>query len=173
MGTVLDGAYQLDAGIIKVLCAPESTRERLLGLKQLLIHAKAAGATPAQVGEILSEAAPEFSKLAAFLPKTPADLFAFLSLIVALISLVVACNQGPVISEDELTRAFSRALQGTEQVRPSERAPAKAAPQLKAPSTIAPPHPSRGQPCPCGSGKKYKRCCDSGTLPPAQRLMQT
>lgn len=25
---------------------------------------------------------------------------------------------------------------------------------------IAPPKPGRNDPCPCGSGKKYKKCCD-------------
>ena len=27
------------------------------------------------------------------------------------------------------------------------------------PTPVANPKPSRNQPCPCGSGKKYKRCC--------------
>lgn len=28
------------------------------------------------------------------------------------------------------------------------------------------PRPARNRPCPCGSGKKYKRCCIRGSLPP-------
>ncbi len=24
------------------------------------------------------------------------------------------------------------------------------------------PHPQRNEPCPCGSGKKYKKCCGQG-----------
>ncbi|KAG1249793.1 hypothetical protein G6F65_018990 [Rhizopus arrhizus] len=63
-GSMLDGRYKLDAGVIKILGAPESTREKLLELKQLLLDARAARATPAQVGSILDESAPEFSGLA-------------------------------------------------------------------------------------------------------------
>jgi hypothetical protein len=31
-----------------------------------------------------------------------------------------------------------------------------------APAVRAPPRPGRNEPCPCGSGKKYKRCCGAG-----------
>ena len=33
---------------------------------------------------------------------------------------------------------------------------------------IAPPKPGRNDACPCGSGKKYKKCCDGKTPPVAQ-----
>ena len=32
--------------------------------------------------------------------------------------------------------------------------------------------PSRNAPCPCGSGKKYKRCCATGSPPPTDKLQQ-
>ena len=57
-----------------------------------------------------------------------------------------------------------------EDVSPVQRA--QASPQAKVPSaSIAPPPPTvrraakvgRNQPCPCGSGKKYKHCCGAQT----------
>ncbi|WP_257720225.1 PBPRA1643 family SWIM/SEC-C metal-binding motif protein [Heliomicrobium modesticaldum] len=30
---------------------------------------------------------------------------------------------------------------------------------------VAGPKIGRNDPCPCGSGKKYKKCCGNGTLP--------
>lgn len=35
-------------------------------------------------------------------------------------------------------------------------------PKLRAGSVRAPRMPGRNEPCPCGSGKKYKRCCGAG-----------
>jgi uncharacterized protein YecA (UPF0149 family) len=34
-------------------------------------------------------------------------------------------------------------------------------PEFDVPATpyIAPPKTGRNEPCPCGSGKKYKKCC--------------
>lgn len=39
----------------------------------------------------------------------------------------------------------------------SERRPVRLAP----PPATAAPKPGRNQPCPCGSGRKFKRCCGS------------
>jgi uncharacterized protein YecA (UPF0149 family) len=33
-------------------------------------------------------------------------------------------------------------------------------------STIAPPKHTRNQPCPCGSGRKFKRCCIGKAVEP-------
>jgi len=39
---------------------------------------------------------------------------------------------------------------------------ARNSPKLVSPSTRRPISPGRNEPCPCGSGKKYKKCCQRG-----------
>ncbi|MBK3844158.1 hypothetical protein G3A42_40470 [Paraburkholderia aspalathi] len=34
---------------------------------------------------------------------------------------------------------------------------------------VAEPKVGRNEPCPCGSGKKYKKCCGSGNCPAVMR----
>ena len=46
---------------------------------------------------------------------------------------------------------------GTRIQTESEGGLEKAAPEIEEPAP--PPRPGRNDPCPCGSGRKYKRCC--------------
>ncbi|HXP62293.1 MAG TPA: DUF1186 domain-containing protein [Dongiaceae bacterium] len=74
------------------------------------------------------------------------------------------------IAETEWWACFKRSGQRPRrpQVTPTRRAPlavpappAPPAPSV-APATIQQPKIGRNDPCPCGSGKKYKKCCGKG-----------
>lgn len=178
MGTILDATYRLDKGIIEVLAASSPTRERLEKLRDVLIEARKTGAGVTEVKDMVETSGLGFSKVSDFVPQTANELYQFLGLLIALISLAVALNQGPVITEQQLTNAFTKALQNVQQGRPSPPStsglittkPKGPALQQTEPSKVK---PSRNSPCVCGSGKKYKRCCDSSYPSPAQRLMKT
>lgn len=176
-GTVLDATYRVDKGIIEILAASSPTRERLEKLRNVLLEARKLGADATAIKNMVAKSDPEFSRVSDFLPKTPNELYQFLGVLIALIALVVTLNQGPVITEQQLTNAFTQALQNVQQDQPSR--PGASGRNATKPNELArgleealKAKPSRNSPCSCGSGKKYKRCCDSSKLSPAQRLMK-
>jgi tetratricopeptide (TPR) repeat protein len=65
--------------------------------------------------------------------------------------------------EDEGRDDDARAMRARMEALPPERARRWSEPAIAAPAPVAtvrkPPKVGRNEPCPCGSGKKYKKCC--------------
>jgi len=153
MGHVPDGVFNFVGNTIEILSAPQRTLDELSRLAKILHEARETKQNPEQVAETIRKEVPGLSSLADFLPKTRAELYGFIALIVAVITLLTQGGQsGRNTTNVTLDQSINQVFVETENVaKPKE----KAVPQVKQ----ATPKVGRNDPCPCGSGKKYKKCC--------------
>ncbi len=147
---VPDGIYNVLGNAIEVLATPGRSIDQLRHLQLLLEQASRERKAPEEVKQSVVAAAPELQSLASALPTTRNELYAFVTLLLTLISILIAGYaawkpSGP--NQAEIDAMVKKAM---EQSNPSP----KAAPKKKGNTKVG-----RNAPCPCGSGKKYKRCC--------------
>jgi len=153
MGHIPDGVFNFVGNTIEILSAPKRTVDELSRLAKILREAQEKKQSPEEVAQTIRKELPELSGLADLLPKTRAELYAFLALIVAVVALLSQSGGGESKSTNiTVNQTINQVFVETERVaKPPEKAaqsPYKAA--LKV---------GRNDPCPCGSGKKFKRCC--------------
>lgn len=152
-GHIPDGVFNFIGNTIEILSAPKRTVDELSHLTNILREAKEKQRSPEEVAEKIREELPELSGLADLLPKTRAELYAFLALIVAVIALSTQGNPGGnnttnITVEQTINQVF---LETDKAAKPNEVA--------RPPAKRVSPKIGRNEPCPCGSGKKYKKCC--------------
>jgi uncharacterized protein YecA (UPF0149 family) len=102
------------------------------------------------VAKEIEEQLPELSSLKDILPKTRAELYAFLAIIISTITLLLSQASSGETQKIEVNNVINNIYQQQ-----------PVAPEIKQPNSR--PFQSkkigRNEPCPCGSGKKYKKCC--------------
>lgn len=153
MGHVPDGVFNFIGNTIEILSAPERTHSELLRLTEILREAKERSETKEQVAARIENELPALAKIAALLPSNRGELYGFLGVVLAAAQLL---SQGKESSRAPVTVNVTQVVEHVVVPHPRVHAPtenpsAKHQPDRK--------KPSRNQPCPCGSGKKYKRCC--------------
>lgn len=149
VGHVPDGVFNFVGNTIEILSAPQRTFDELSRLARIIEEAREEQAPPDAVVQKIRQQLPALAGLADLLPRTPADLYAFLTLIIAVLSLM---TQG---GRNERPPTNITVNQSISQV------------YVQSDSKTAVPHQSakslkkigRNASCPCGSGKKYKQCC--------------
>jgi putative acetyltransferase len=153
MGHIPDGVFNFVGNTIEILSAPRRTIDELSRLARVLREAREKKQSPEEVAATIRKEVPELARLADFLPKTRAELYSFLALIVAVITLLTQGGQsGGNTSNVTVNQTINQVFVETDKAaKPNE----KVAPQVKQ----ATPKVGRNEPCPCGSGKKYKKCC--------------
>lgn len=90
MGHVPDGVYDLIDNAIRLLQGPDRTVNELQRLAAVLREAKARGATADEVGAAIRRQLPEIRSLADILPKTRAELYAFMAILLTIITLAIS-----------------------------------------------------------------------------------
>ena len=153
MGHIPDGVFNFVGNTIEILSAPIRTVDELSRLTNILREAREKKQSPEQVAQTIRKELPALSGLADLLPKTREELYAFLALIVAVIALLSQSGGGDSKSTSiTVNQTINQVIVETEKAaRPPEKtaqSPTKAAPKV-----------GRNDQCPCGSGKKYKKCC--------------
>ena len=156
MGHIPDGVFNFVGNTIEILAAPQRTVEELSRLSRILREAREKKQTPEDVAQTIRKELPELSRLADFLPQTRAEFYAFLTLIVTVIALLSQGGGGGKTTNITVNQTINQVLVDTDKsakssVHPSTR-------QAHPPEKVA-PKAGRNAPCPCGSGKKYKKCC--------------
>ena len=144
MGHIPDGVYNFVGRTIEILSAPERTVEELSGLAEILREAREKQQSPNTIAKTLLLEFPQISSLADLLPRTRADLYAFLGLIIAMVTLLTQGDGGktPNITINQtINQVYIEAG------------------KIKQPPAKAAPENGRNELCTCGSGKKYKNCC--------------
>ncbi len=148
---VPDGIYNFAGETIEVLSAPQRTIEELRRLEELLKDARARDQSPQQTADLIRAELPQLSKLADALPKTRPELYAFLALILATLTYLKSDKREAdrdhapaIVIERVINQVYLNA--GRDQV-------------VNEGVNVQSGGPERNDPCPCGSGKKYKRCC--------------
>jgi len=153
VGHIPDGVFNFIDNTIEILSAPKRTLNELSHLTNILREAKEKHRSPDEVAEKIREDLPELSSVADLLPKTRSELYAFLTLIVAVIGLLTQGSHGSNnTSTITVNQTINQAFLETDKV-------AKPKGSVKAPAKRISPKIGRNEPCPCGSGKKYKKCC--------------
>jgi hypothetical protein len=153
MGHVPDGVFNFVGNTIEILSAPQRTVDELSRLAKILREAREKKQGPEAVAQTIRKELPELSGLADLLPKTRAELYAFLALIVAVVALLTqSLGGGGKATNITVNQTINQVFMETEKAaKPQEktaRTPKQAMPKV-----------GRNDPCPCGSGKKYKKCC--------------
>lgn len=153
MGHVPDGVFNFVGNTIEILSAPKRTVDELSRLAKILRDAREQKWNPEEVAETIRKEVPELAGLADLLPKTRSELYAFLALIVAVIALLTQGSQsGGKTTNISVDQTINQVFIETDKAaKPRE----KNEPQAKGGT----PKVGRNAPCPCGSGKKYKKCC--------------
>jgi hypothetical protein len=124
-------------GVLSILNAPERSITELARLFQIMAAARAANAGPEQVAEQIEKEVPGLSGLTKCFPTGREQWYSFLSLIVAVLAFGLQINQSnspPQPPSPPVVNVSQNVTVGQETV-------------------------GRNDPCPCGSGKKFKKCC--------------
>ena len=163
-GKILDGVYNAVGEAIEAFIG----QQNIEGLKRLLSILESAKESQLKHEEVVAnikQAAPEFSNFTDFLPKTRAELYGFLVVIIMLITSLLS-SEKKSFDKHELKEQMKITINSYEENTINNYYEAK----NKGQSAVKPTIPvkelstpkkrvGRNEPCPCGSNKKYKKCC--------------
>ncbi len=157
MGRVPDGRYDATKDSIHIMATSATSIESLRRLEAILRGVNRPGVTGQAVAAAIKTQAPEFSALAPIVQRGGIDVAKWIGVILTAILVLYAmwdrldpANKGA--TPEQIREIYRQVLQQTQQ-QP------KPSPTMNRVPLISPrPSPSRNGPCPCGSGKKYKRC---------------
>lgn len=153
MGHVPNGVYNFIGSTINVLSGTTITKIELQRLSEILKSAQKEKVTKEVVCQRISEELPSLSSIKDTLPRSRTDLYAFIAIIIAIISLITDYIKDKNPSKLEINQIIKNIY------------------QMKPPSIREPIVPirnknidkvnkiGRNESCPCGSGIKYKKCC--------------
>jgi hypothetical protein len=154
VGRVPDGVYNVLGKVVELLTGPETSVEQIRSLQRVLEQARSEDRPRHDIQAAITKAAPELTSLASVLPSTRGELYAFITVLLTLLGLIVASYaslkpSGPTQAEIDamVTKALAQSTQ------------APASQNQASPNKRTKPKVGRNEPCRCGSGKKYKRCC--------------
>jgi hypothetical protein len=150
-GHIPDGIYDTTAEGIRVIATSAKSAASLSRLAKLLQEARAKGATGEAVAEAIERDAPEFAGLAALVRRLKGvPIATWIGIALATLALLQGMS-----ADERLVDIQGKVDRVLQQVSAPAAAPAVRAP---APPQDAVPRVGRNDPCPCGSGRKYKRC---------------
>ena len=151
-GDIIDGIYSAATNTARLFLSPGTKKSDLLALQQIIKRARKEKFSLEKLEKSVKEEVPELQSLSDWLPKTRMELYAFLGLILTLITIITTSAFAYLDSDDEIPDA--------EIEKVVERAlSAKIAQPKKEVTPRKKNKVGRNDPCPCGSGRKYKKCC--------------
>lgn len=147
-GHIPDGTYNFIDNAIEFLSGPSRSRSDLARLATILRAARDRGTSAEEVREQVRTEVPELASLTDILPQTRSELYAFIAVIVAILTLLLNENSSGHAPKIEINHIFNQITQTMPR------------PQKQVPRAEPVPHQEVGRNdlCPCGSGKKYKKC---------------
>ncbi|MBN2592401.1 MAG: SEC-C domain-containing protein [Sedimentisphaerales bacterium] len=154
MAKILDGVYKSIDGALEVFVENQSI-EDLKKILSILEYAKKHKLDREEIVKKIKKEAPELSKLSDILPKTRVELYAFLMFIIMFIGQLIALSRRD-LSKNELTQHFEMVV--NQYYLTNEEKPVTPKVTIKE-QDASNFKVGRNDPCPCGSGKKYKKCC--------------
>lgn len=89
-GRVLDGIFNVSKDLIEVVAAPSWTIERLESLAKTLVMLRKSNVQPEEAAEKLKQESPELAGVADALPKTRMELYAFLTMLLMAVSVLLS-----------------------------------------------------------------------------------
>jgi hypothetical protein len=164
MAPLLEGVINVVGNTIEILQATGATAEQLSRLAELLREAARTRQTPEQVADTVNRELPSLGTLAKHLlvPRTPEAFYAVL---------IFAATAALLVKEPSTTSVDQRVTvnQVIENIYLQPPAVGSIAPGTGKAGTSGTGKPGRNEPCPCGSGKKYKHCHGALGVPGASK----
>jgi SEC-C motif-containing protein len=151
MANMVEGTFTVRGGVLRALTDLELTRERLADLGAVARLAQE-GAITADIaaGQLGDHAPPLKSAIEAVpAPLRKAFVWVLLTALSILAAQWLAEQRDDAATPADVQRAVERALREHDQQRP-------VSPRRRGSKV------GRNDPCPCGSGRKYKVCCGHG-----------
>jgi hypothetical protein len=146
IGTIQNGVYEAVESALQLILEdlePGNRRESVRELRTLFERAKSEGMGPSDLAEAIHKQAPAFAALTNILPDTKSEFYEFVTMILAALTLIYAMiTSHPDAPAPTSTQIFNTIV---------SQHPAD-------PPAAASPTAGRNDPCPCGSGKKFKKC---------------
>lgn len=151
-GNIIDGVYSAATNSAKLFFSPTTKINDLLKLQYIIEKAKKEKYSTEQLSSSVKEEVPELLSLNDWLPKTRMELYAFLGIILTILTIITTSGFNYVegkgnTTESDIEILVDKAFQ-KQTIQPNNTTPIK-----KKNKT------GRNESCPCGSGKKYKKCC--------------
>jgi hypothetical protein len=147
-GHVPDGIYDFVGNVLSVLAAPERTIAELTRLREVLRRSQKMRESREGAATRVEREVPVFARIGEELRKAPiATTTAAVVLILTAIQTFLALRDSPK-SPDVVVNTVINNYAATLPPTASGQKPHRSE-----------KHPGRNEPCSCGSGKKYKRCC--------------
>ena len=146
---IVDGEYVLKGDVLKRV-DPINLKdlfklgiEEIVELKRVFEEIKNSDISKEEIKERIKEEVPSASFLLKYLPKTSEALAAWVTAIVALLTFIfIYCkNNDPKVVNNIQQKITVNNYFGNEETKKEKE------------------KVGRNEPCPCGSGKKYKKCC--------------
>ena len=103
MGTILEGIFNISKDAITILSAPLWTFEKLRQLSSILKESKDKKYSHDQVVERVNEETPELNGLVSALPRTRIELYAFLTMLLVIVTIVMSqySSEAPTQSQNQ------------------------------------------------------------------------
>jgi len=149
-GYIPDGVESFAQHLMEELSAPERSISEIERLSAIFVAALQKEAAFTHIDETIRESIPPLAPVADLLPTPPAERYAFIALALkAIVLFITELGQSdePTVAVDQVLNAVYE-----EEAAPPSQVAAK-------PLTEEGAKVGRNDPCPCGSGKKYKKCC--------------
>ncbi len=151
-GHIPDGIYNFIGNTIELLSGPSRTVAELERLAAILKQAREKGTSLEEVTNEIEAHVPELSSLKDILPKSRIELYAFITIIISIIALLLG-----QLSKDETQRIEINNNNVVNNIY--QQVPVPSATSVPNKASTQSKKIGRNEPCPCGSGKKYKKCC--------------
>jgi hypothetical protein len=151
VGDIIDGVYNAATNTARLLISSATKPHQLKKLHEILRAAQQQNLSREEIQETVANELPELQSLRDWLPTSRNELYTFIGIIIALITLITTTALGVAqlnnsVSEQEIQQLVDKAIQ--KQVAPSKPRHVEKKKKI-----------GRNEACPCGSGKKYKKCC--------------
>lgn len=148
MGSIPDGVFNFVGNVVEILSAPQVTLEKLQRLSQLASELKDKAVESTL--EKIEKEFPELKETIENVRKDSGHIVTWLTLFFLAVQTVIQAaayfaDKSP--SKNEIQNMIDSSIQKSFQ----QNQPGK--------PTFSPDSPKRIDPCPCGSGKRFKNCC--------------
>jgi len=164
-GHVPDGVFNFVGQTIEIVSAPRRTFDELSRFANIVRRARESGAPSDAVAREIRESTPNFAGIASLLPKNRQDWYAFLNLLLVIVTLAMQLTKHTENPPENITvnHVIEQVCKDwSKQPTVTKQSPERAEKIAKRPLVKSGHKTGRNETCPCGSGKKYKKCHGAG-----------
>lgn len=158
-GSVPDGLFNVLGNVIEIIDAPRKTLEQLSRYVQVLNSARDENLSREQVKDKIEKDVPELACISDILPKTRAELYAFIGLLLAALTFMMSIMEDDETAVVEPQVILEQTINNYNYNLPTQMPSNNSAVRNYSGAQPFKQKVGRNESCPCGSGVKYKKCC--------------